>query len=706
MKILVLLFFLFTPIALTAQTRFTLTVELRAAGTPVGNATVRVNGRTVLSDSSGRAQAQMVGGRIEIRVERIGFAEADTTLVLQSDTLVAIELQESAVEQEAIVVSLTRGERRIEEEPLRVEVVTREEIEEKLLMTPGSIAMLLNETSGLRVQETAPSLGGANVRIQGLRGKYTQLLVDGLPLYGGQTGSLGLLQVPPMDLQQVEVIKGAASALYGASALGGVVNLVPRRPQADDRELLLNATTRGGVDALVWLADSIAERWGYTFLGGIHSQNRIDVDDDDWIDIPRHRRVTSRGRLFWRSESGDAGTLTAGTVLETRAGGGSAAGLGIRRELDTRHYDGAGTFRHFLSDALMLDARTALSSTRHAHVYEGSRQEDSHTTAFGEASLRGSAGRNDWVVGAALGLERYRARELPAFEYDHTVPSAFVQDELRAADWLTVALSARLDHHSEYGTFLSPRASALVRPLAQWTLRISTGTGYFPPSPFTDETEEVGLAHVLPLQDLVAERATTASADLSWFGYGLEINGTVFTSRIRDALGVRAVSGGTAELFNRAAATRTRGTEFLLRFLREPLHLTVSHAYLHSTEADADGQRVTVPLTPRHSAGLVASLESEERGRASIELYYVGRQALEDNPFRDSSAPYLILGLLFERRIGRARVFLNLENLTDVRLTDYQPFVRPARGAYGQWTVEAWAPREGRLFNGGLRWHF
>ncbi len=78
-------------------------------------------------------------------------------------------------------------------------------------MTPGDIAMLLNETAGLRVQPTAPSLGGASVRIQGLRGRYTQILSDGLPLYGGQAGALGPLQVPPMDLAQVEVIKGAAS---------------------------------------------------------------------------------------------------------------------------------------------------------------------------------------------------------------------------------------------------------------------------------------------------------------------------------------------------------------------------------------------------------------------------------------------------------------------------------------------------------------
>ena len=247
-KLFLFTFLLVAPAAVNAQGRYTLTVQVRSNGDPVNGATVRANTVRVLSDVNGTARIQLPAGTVEIEVSRIGFATVDTTVALPADSMVAIELAESAVEQEAILITSTRGERRIEEEPLRVEVVTREEVEEKMLMTPGSIAMLLNETSGLRVQETAPSLGGANVRIQGLRGKYTQLLVDGLPLYGGQTGSLGLLQVPPMDLQQVEVIKGAASALYGASALGGVVNLVPRRPAPADREVLLNVTTRAGVD--------------------------------------------------------------------------------------------------------------------------------------------------------------------------------------------------------------------------------------------------------------------------------------------------------------------------------------------------------------------------------------------------------------------------------------------------------------------------
>src|SRR6185503_10598454 len=128
-------------------------------------------------------------------------------------TRIAVELEAQAVIKESIVVTATRSDVLIEDEPLRVEILDRDEVEEKATMTPGDIAMLLNETSGLRVQVTSPSLGAANIRVQGLRGRYTQLLADGLPLYG-QTGSIGILQIPPLDLGQVEVIKGVASALY------------------------------------------------------------------------------------------------------------------------------------------------------------------------------------------------------------------------------------------------------------------------------------------------------------------------------------------------------------------------------------------------------------------------------------------------------------------------------------------------------------
>ena len=166
-----------------------------------------------------------------------------------------VELQaQPTVEETVTVVASTRTDKRLEDQPMRVEVLAREEIEEKMLMTPGDIVMMLNEMGGMRVQATSPSLGAASVRIQGMRGRYTSVLSDGLPLFG-EVGGLGLLQIPPMDLGQVEVIKGVASALYGAGAMGGVINLLSRRPGREpEQEFLLNRSTRGATDAVTFLS--------------------------------------------------------------------------------------------------------------------------------------------------------------------------------------------------------------------------------------------------------------------------------------------------------------------------------------------------------------------------------------------------------------------------------------------------------------------
>ena len=204
------------------------TVRVLSDGAPLEGAQVTAGTVGSLTNSEGESVLVLPAGEHSLRVARIGYASVELQLELRAgaDTTVVVTLEEEAIETQGVLVTSTRTERRIQDEPLRVEVVSREEVEEKMLMTPGDIAMLLNETAGLRVQPTSPSLGGASVRIQGLLGRYTQILSDGLPLYGGQAGALGPLQIPPMDLGQVEVIKGAASALYGSTAMGGVVNLI------------------------------------------------------------------------------------------------------------------------------------------------------------------------------------------------------------------------------------------------------------------------------------------------------------------------------------------------------------------------------------------------------------------------------------------------------------------------------------------------
>ena len=611
-----------------------------------------------------------------------------------------------------IVVQATRTGRRLQDDPIRVEVINREEIEEKLLMRPGNIAMLVSETPGVRVQTTSPALGAANVRIQGLKGRYTQILADGLPLYGGQTPSIGMLQIPPTDLGQVEIIKGAASALYGPSALGGVINLVSRRPASETQgELLFNATSRDGQDVTGYVATPLSSVFSASLTAGYDRQSRQDLNDDGWADMPGYERFTVRPRLFVDAADGTKALLTFGAMAEQRDGGtmpGANApdGSPFAQTLRSRRYDLGLTAETPLENIGTLHLRASGVTQSHRHVFGDTVENDRHRTAFAEASIGGKAGATTWLAGAAVQLDDYRSKAFSAFDYSYTVPALFVQGELELADRLTLAGSLRWDVHSDYGSHVSPRLSALYRP-GPWTIRASLGRGFYAPTPFVEETEANGLARLLPYGKLKAEIADSGSIDFGYASGPFEANLSLFASNIDDAQQLQMVDADHVTLINADGITRTRGAEVLLRYRWQALSLTGSYVHVAASEPDPDGPgRRIVPLTPRDSAGLVGMWEKEGRGRFGIEAYYTGRQSVDENPYRTRSKPYVQLGAMGELILGKVSLFLNAENLLNVRQTKYDPLLLPRRAATGAWTVDAWAPTDGFVLNGGVRIRF
>ncbi len=687
-----------------AQPQTRLEIEVRFSGRTIPGATVIVGGATHVTDADGRVISEVPAGQIEITAVKEGFAPVTTTVAVrpgQSQTIL-VELQEQPTVEEEVVVSATRTDKRLEDQPMRVEVLGREEIEEKMLMTPGDIVMMLNEMGGMRVQATSPSLGAASVRVQGMRGRYTRFFSDGLPLFG-EVGGLGLLQIPPMDLGQVEVIKGVASSLYGAGAMGGVVNLVSRRPGAErQREILVNRSSRGATDAVVWYATPRQQGWSFTLIGSGHRQERNDINDDTWADLPGYTRTVLRPRVFW--DGGDGRTLfaTVGFTGEDRAGGGSPAGVPYREALDTRRVDAGVAAQVLLRERYLLTARGAVMEQRHTHQFGDGVERDRHETAFGEVTLRGSAGRHTVVGGVAVERDAYRPRELPQFAYAFTVPGLFLQDDVNIAAWLSISASGRVDRHSEYGAFFSPRISALMRSGA-WTSRLSVGTGFFGPTPLTEETEATGLSRLLIPVPLRAEEGRSASLDIGRIQGPFSYTLTLFASQVQHPLDVDRSRGMV--LMNAAGPATNRGVELLGTFRRAPFAVTATYAYVRAGELEA-GIRRDAPLTPRHGAGIVGMWEREDAGRVGVEMYYTGAQRLEENPYRDRSRPYAVVGILAERQFGALRLFVNGENLTGVRQARWDPLIRPTQAPDGRWTVDAWAPLDGRNVNGGVRVRF
>ena len=688
-------------------------IEVRGDDGPLEGAAVVAGTATGVTNADGVVQVPGGPGRLHLTVSKEGFADfaTDLTVAAGQNPTVAVTLTRlPTVEEEVIVVATTRTGRRLEDQPIRVEVLGREEIEEKLLMTPGDIVMMLNEMGGLRVQATSPAIGAASVRVQGMKGRYTRFLSDGLPLFGQQVGGLGLLQIPPMDLGQVEVIKGSASALYGAGAMGGVVNLLSRRPGAEPvRELLINRSTLGATDGVVFLSSRLGDGgWSGSLLAGGHGQTRADVEGDGWADVAGYARGIARPRLFWDGGNGRSAFVTAGLTYENREGGTVAGatlpgtGRPYVEALDTRRYDVGATAQTLWRGRHVVTARGALAWQRHAHRFGATRERDAHDTAFAEVAVRGTAGRHTWVTGVAYERDDYTPRDVPQFAYTYHVPGVFVQDDLDLTPWLSVSASGRADRHSEYGTFVSPRLAALVRA-AGWTSRLSLGQGFFAPTPLTEDTEAAGLSGLQVARPLEAERGRSASLDLTRTVGPGTYTVTAFASRVANPIAVER--DAAYRLFQRRDASTNAGIEVLATGRSGPFVATSTYTYVRSTEQSSHG-RVDAALTPRHSAGLVGTWEPEGVGRLGLELYYTGRQRLDENPYRGVSRPYVIVGLLGEKRIGKVRVFINGENLTDVRQTRYDRLVRPAQGRDGRWTVDAWAPLDGRVVNAGLRLQF
>ena len=630
---------------------------------------------------------------------------------------------------ESILVVSTRSGRAMNDEPIRVEVINREELQEKAIMRPGNISMLVAETGGVRVQTTSPALGSANIRLQGLYGRYTQLLNDGLALFGGQAASIGLLQIPPTDLSRVEIIKGSASSLYGGSAMGGVINLISRRPtQKSEGEVLLNATSRDGQDITTYLATPINNSLGASFTAGSHHQAKQDLDDDGWIDMAGYERFTARPRLFWEGENGASIYATAGFMTEKREGGTRAGtkprikagqtlpdGITFVQNQDSERFDGGIIANGPLGEVLSWNLRGSAMVQNHKKRFGDVSDDDRHESYLIESTLSGYTPSSQWVVGMAMQSDRFESEDFSSFDYSYDVPGLFAQADYELTDHVSTSLSARIDDHSEYGTQFSPRISVLYRP-DDWTIRGSYGRGYFAPTPFVEEIEAAGLSRLAPLNDIHEETAITSSLDIGYQLNKLETNVTFFASTVDGVTELEAFSsqkGGPLDrvrLMNAVGVSRIYGSELMLRYKWQDYKITASYLFLDATQSDDHSalsqSRKPIELTPKHSAGFVAMKEQHGKFRLGFEAYYTGKQSLGGNPFRTESIPYWHLGLMGEITIGQFSWFINAENLLNIRQTKEDPLVLPVRAPDGQWTTDIWSRNDGFIVNAGVRVRF
>ncbi|RYD90602.1 MAG: TonB-dependent receptor, partial [Sphingobacteriales bacterium] len=476
-QLLVLFAALLCYSAATAQHTLNIIIKDAETSAPLPGATVliKATGVSTSTNASGFAQLNNVtAGKQAFEFRYVGYVTKTDSLTFPlADTIIVALSPAEENELEEVHITATRSSRAIANIPTRVEVISGEELGEKANMKPGDIRMLLSETTGIQTQQTSATSANASIRIQGLDGKYTQIIRDGMPLYSGFSGGLGLLQIAPLDLKQVEVIKGSSSTLYGGGAIAGLVNLVSKTPTAKPQlNLLLNGTSAFGLDASAFYSQKFTKT-GVTVYTAYNHGSPYDPADIDLTAIPLYDRFTLNPKIFFYFD--DKTTLNFGinSTIENRIGGdlhyikdGGDAQHSYFERNKTGRYSTQLQLDHNFNEHNSVTIKNTVGLYDRAITLPGYRFEGRQYNSYTEAAYSHTGKVSDWVAGLNLLTDKFgeeRETSFPLRDYNHVTIGGFVQNTLDVSSKVTLETGLRADHHNEYGFFWLPRLSLLWR---------------------------------------------------------------------------------------------------------------------------------------------------------------------------------------------------------------------------------------------------
>jgi outer membrane receptor for ferrienterochelin and colicins len=662
-------------------------------------------------------------GKQRIIVSCVGYQPKEFLFDFPLADTAFIQLLLSAEEAQLgeVVVQGTRSNRSIANTPTRVEVLT-EEIDEAATMDPGKVAHLLTHSTGIQVQQTSATSNTANVRIQGLDGRYTQILKDGFPLYGGFSGSLSIMQIPPLDLRQIEYIKGGASTLYGGGAISGLINLISKEPTTEETLFHLNASHIGAFDANVFMSKK-TEKIGFTLLAQRNTHKVFDADKDGFSDCPQLTKYNFNPKLVFYFSNKTK--LSAGATFTNEKRQGGDLGLMKDEAVSAAHFykevnevsrtttqlkldhkiDGRQTlsFRNsfnFFNRSLLITPSFALGEYRFAGKQQSS---------FTEALYSYRKSKNVLIAGLNFYTDNFKETPLQSSilrNEEYKTIGVFGNYTFDIGDKISIESGLRADYVLNEKWHILPRVSALFKWTNRLTTRVGGGLGYRNASIFNQEAELLGYKNVQPINrnTTQAEESYGGNIDIGYkvpIGehFTISFNQMFFYTYLSKPLILQQTTP-TSGIYNFANAngyTQSAGAETFFKFGFYDFVLFVGYTYTNAANHFSNS-KTDLTLTPKHSLKGDLLYAIPGKWRIGLDYEFKSSQALMNGT---RSRGFWTFGAVVEYTWKNYTFFGNVENYTNLRQTDYgslksAPFNTP------QFT-EVWAPLDGIVFNYGFK---
>jgi len=708
-----------------AQNSLKLIVKNKATSTELADATILIKNTSIVAKSQGDGTITLnniPNGKQTLIIRIVGFEEQKLTLLFpyNQEQPLEILMEQSDEELEEVIISSTRTSRTIQNTPTRVETIELEEIDEKSNMRPANVSMILHESTGIAVQQTSATSANASIRIQGLDGRYTQLLKDGYASFGNFASGLSILEIPPLDLAQVEIIKGPSSTLFGAGAIAGVVNFISRLPkERADLNFILNQSNVGQTNIGAFSMQR-GKKFGYSLLALTNFQKAYDVDKDDFTELPKTKDFTIHPKLFIYPNNRT--TIIVGNAFtKSDRTGGDIFVINNGGDANHRYFETNNTIRNTstldfsyqTADQDLLKVKTSFNYFKRSISIPDYSFNGINYNSYTDLSYLKTLKNHSLIFGANLVYDKFSENDAqPALKKDFTTRTAgaYVQHTWDLTEKFKLESGLRTDfvdyynnNYSQTEVFALPRISALYKFNDHWSSRIGGGLGYKTPTLFTEQTETFQYQNLLPLAGVKAERSYGGTADVNfkttigeqWI---LSFNQMFFYTRINNSTILLQNDKGDFYFGNTKDAVRSLGFETNAKLIfHEYFKLFAGYTF---TDARANYLPViqTIRLLPKNKLNLALLYEKESNFKMGLEGYFTDKQYLYNN---QQTNAFWEFGFMAEKVFGKISIFINAENFTDTRQSRYKSVVNGSH--LNPSFDDIWTHTEGRTFNGGIK---
>ncbi len=576
-------------------------VVARESLSPLQNANVTVGG-TLLGGAARSDGTYFVAGvpagHYEVKASMMGYAPdvKEVTVAAGETAILDFALKETVLEWEGVVVTTaTRTPRYIKDLPVRTEVITSVAIQDR---GAANLYEALEGAPGVRVEQQCSACNFSMLRLQGLEGDHVQILVDGRPVYSGLAGVYGLQQIPSANIERIEIVKGAGSALYGSSAIAGAVNVITKRPGGDPALRFSSTFGSHSTNQYSLVASQTMGNQDIIFTAQKNTGKEVDQDGDGFTDRVALDNVSTGVRVNWNELLGDDQFSVSGRTLNESRDGGELATFGnpfapVAEHVETERYEvGAAYSKRLDSGGELGLAVDYVSHERNATNdtflgdYQLTHQNAMPTVNELEPYIAGEhlyvvdaycshafAGRHRLLAGVQYQKNdltetgRYVVVDENDPKYGATYTSigaktaddfgVYVQGEFRLNACLDLVTGARFDRHNsgvDFGGFgdgapedavglkyderaFSPRA-ALRYSLGSLIFRISLGTGFRVPYGFAEDLHLCsGSPRIYKPGTLRPEKSRSVNLGVDYEGADYFLSLNLFRTDVSDKVG-------------------------------------------------------------------------------------------------------------------------------------------------------------------------